>query len=1203
MESHRYDLELKSEDAATPFVVKHPVTVQVQVRCLMSELHVVTPLAPLSETDWQCVQQLVTEAPPQRFCTADFRPLYCLVQALLQQKPRALRPVEPAGDRPNSARPMTRISEQPAADASPEDPLNLAAAAESEHLLDAEQLGKLQAEVFKLGDERPTKAQGAEHTAGWAGEVTVKMDFAADDTRVKIKFPNDKEGGPAAPGEAWAAAPVSAALLRLGFPDIEDGIVEDYEKSAGLPPGTFNKLQGELELAVRRFEQLKGQKWYSTTEQKLVLEANAARRALELKQKELEAGIKVREELRLHHEEEARHFTLINRDLLRRINELHARLAPPPPTPGGSKPSAAELLLALGAKDLPKAGALLAAGAPADATDADGRCALLLACEAGDVDVAELLLSHRAAAHGAAPTAEGSTSLHAACGRLELELVSMLLEAGAKVDEPNRLGLSPLAALCEAEDAKAAVRDKKAEAEAEAAAKAAGEDAIANAAGDASSPAKPPSKPSPKFMIADPKDPEAKAAAAGVSALVSALVRSGATADATLSSGDALLHWCLLRGDQLSAAALVAAGADPHAAGGAEAASRGATPLEIALGAKPQLLEAATALCQHGARLSDPKGKVPDKGGKAAAEACVALLGAAAEGDLAGVTKALQAGAAANCRAEGGETPLLLACANGHHALLAPLLQAGARLRVRSRTGASPLHAAIGASSLPVLRRLLGKLKGVDGSVSLDAQDGEGRTALHLAAAALDAPLATALLKAGASVGLVDSAGHTPLHALCALPIAPPVSADADAAPAPATAAEEDVSVTAGGGAAPHSVRTIQVLAAHRLSSRTLDTATGTRAPDLTLLATLLTHGARRYVPLSPAPPPLQLALQAGRRDLAAALLEKGMADPATVQLAGGETGAHWAAARGDVKLLRAMLSAGFHAALPDGNGATPLHVCSSPEAAELLAAHGASVEEVDAQGRDAKSCMKEAVRQALEAKLPHWAASHEAALLATAPAPPEVAPAPPEVAAPEAAEGEVAEGAAPTEAAAIAPAEAEPTAPVSAEQQAAADTFRLEALTAEQKEAEEAVGKQAEAAVKAVVEAAKAYKAVAEALEKGVGEKIKLLLKKGAALAARYGAQQRTALQYAAAKGDLKLVQAILELEGGVAGVTLMDAEGRSAAHLACAAEKGGVEVVRELVTKGKADLRLRDAAGCSVLQLLPSEAVRQEMRALQPL
>ena len=43
--------------------------------------------------------------------------------------------------------------------------------------------------------------------------------------------------------------------------------------------------------------------------------------------------------------------------------------------------------------------------------------------------------------------------------------------------------------------------------------------------------------------------------------------------------------------------------------------------------------------------------------------------------------------------------------------------------------------------------------------------------------------------------------------------------------------------------------------------------------------------------------------------------------------------------------------------------------------------------------------------------------------------------------------------------------------------------------------------------------------------------------------------------------------------------------------------------KVVRELVARGKADLRLRDAAGCTVLQLLPSEDVRQELRALQPL
>ena len=58
METHRYDIELKSEDNETP-VARHPVTVQVSVRCFMHELHKVTPLEPLSETDWQCVRQLV----------------------------------------------------------------------------------------------------------------------------------------------------------------------------------------------------------------------------------------------------------------------------------------------------------------------------------------------------------------------------------------------------------------------------------------------------------------------------------------------------------------------------------------------------------------------------------------------------------------------------------------------------------------------------------------------------------------------------------------------------------------------------------------------------------------------------------------------------------------------------------------------------------------------------------------------------------------------------------------------------------------------------------------------------------------------------------------------------------------------------------------------------------------------------------------
>ena len=95
MASHRYDVEIKSEEAMDTVVARRPATVQVQVGCAMHDLHTVTPLQTMSEADWQCVRLLVTETPAQRFCMADFRPLFCLCQALLQHQPEALKPAAP----------------------------------------------------------------------------------------------------------------------------------------------------------------------------------------------------------------------------------------------------------------------------------------------------------------------------------------------------------------------------------------------------------------------------------------------------------------------------------------------------------------------------------------------------------------------------------------------------------------------------------------------------------------------------------------------------------------------------------------------------------------------------------------------------------------------------------------------------------------------------------------------------------------------------------------------------------------------------------------------------------------------------------------------------------------------------------------------------------------------------------------------------
>ena len=143
METHRYDIELKSEDNETP-VARHPVTVQVSVRCFMHELRKVTPLEPLSETDWQCVRQLVAEAPALRFCAADFRPLFCLCQTLLEHY-AAPAPAKPtarpstASARPKSLDPtQNRVAEPSAA---------LASVAEAGPAVVPAP------EVFQLGDE------------------------------------------------------------------------------------------------------------------------------------------------------------------------------------------------------------------------------------------------------------------------------------------------------------------------------------------------------------------------------------------------------------------------------------------------------------------------------------------------------------------------------------------------------------------------------------------------------------------------------------------------------------------------------------------------------------------------------------------------------------------------------------------------------------------------------------------------------------------------------------------------------------------------------------------------------------------------------------------------------------------------------------------------------------------------------------------
>lgn len=108
--------------------------------------------------------------------------------------------------------------------------------------------------------------------------------------------------------------------------------------------------------------------------------------------------------------------------------------------------------------------------------------------------------------------------------------------------------------------------------------------------------------------------------------------------------------------------------------------------------------------------------------------------------------------------AEGGWSPLHLAGHYGHAGVVEALIAAGADVEVVARNviGNRPLGSAVAGGSVEVVRAL------VAGGAAVDARDGGGLTALHLAADGKLHEVITALLDAGADRASKDKAGRTP---------------------------------------------------------------------------------------------------------------------------------------------------------------------------------------------------------------------------------------------------------------------------------------------------------------------------------------------------------------------------------------------------------------------------------------------------------
>ena len=278
------------------------------------------------------------------------------------------------------------------------------------------------------------------------------------------------------------------------------------------------------------------------------------------------------------------------------------------------------------------AGLTLLLSTAAGAQRADLR--LVEAVRHGDPAAVRALLQARVDVHARQP--DGATALHWAAYLDDIETADLLLDAGARPDAANDLGVTPLYLACENGNAALVRRLLAAGADPNAALRG-GETALMTAA------------------------------RTGSAGAVSALLGHGADANAREArAGQTALMWAVSQRHPAVVRALIAAGADVRA--------------------RTRVRSVATA---SSPRTGAAEGvSVIDEGG------FTALLFAARQGDLASARLLLAAGADVNDTAPAGTSALVVAAHSGHGTLAAWLLEQGADPN-GAGAGYTALHAAI----------------------------------------------------------------------------------------------------------------------------------------------------------------------------------------------------------------------------------------------------------------------------------------------------------------------------------------------------------------------------------------------------------------------------------------------------------------------------------------------------------------------------
>ncbi|KAI1080953.1 ankyrin repeat-containing domain protein [Whalleya microplaca] len=123
-----------------------------------------------------------------------------------------------------------------------------------------------------------------------------------------------------------------------------------------------------------------------------------------------------------------------------------------------------------------------------------------------------------------------------------------------------------------------------------------------------------------------------------------------------------------------------------------------------------------------------------------------------------------------NCREHSGQTALHCAAGNGHEDIVQLLLNKSCRTDVKDDQGRTPLHYASAHGHLGVVTKLLEATNGDECRIRVADQDGNGQTALHLAAKGKEQADANheevirVLRRHGADVSIMDTETKTPYN-------------------------------------------------------------------------------------------------------------------------------------------------------------------------------------------------------------------------------------------------------------------------------------------------------------------------------------------------------------------------------------------------------------------------------------------------------